>query len=243
MKITIVGIWGGYPAPDGATSAYIVEKDGFSLVIDMGSGALAKIQKYTHVMDIDAVILSHYHHDHVADIGVLKYARLVQSYLTDKAEVLPIYGHKEDQTGFELLTGDYTEGIAYDPNKSLEIGPFSITFLKTNHGVPCYGMRITDGETVFVYTADTAYQKDWISFAKDAHLLIADCNFYEEQDGSKAGHMNSKEGAMIAEEANVEELILSHLPQYGNNKQLVEEARQYFSGNIQLAYEGLVWKT
>ncbi|HLS09272.1 MBL fold metallo-hydrolase [Lentibacillus sp.] len=242
MKLTIIGFWGGYPAPGGATSAYMLEKDDFTLLIDAGSGSLSKLQNKKHVMDLDAVILSHYHNDHVADIGVLQYAWLVQSYIHENNDILPIYGHTEDQNGFKLLTHKKTEGIAYDPDATLEVGPFAITFLKTSHPVPCYGMRITDGETTIVYTADTAFKEEWYDFAKDTDLLITDCNFYEDQDGSAAGHMTSKEGAMIADRANVKELILSHLPQYHDNNDLVKEARQYFSGSIQLAEEGLTWE-
>lgn len=242
MKVTVIGHWGGYPAPNGATSSYMIEKDGFTLVIDMGSGALSKLQHYKHVNDIDAVILSHYHHDHVADVGVLQYARLVQYYVTNHETILPIYGHMENQIAFESLTHDQTIGRSYDPSGALKVGPFTITFLRTKHPVPCYGMRITDGETVIVYTADTAYQEEWIEFSTAADLLITDCNFYEEQDGIDAGHMNSKEGATIANKAKVGELLLSHLPQYGDNEQLVTEANKYYKGKIQLASEGLVWE-
>lgn len=241
VKCTIIGFWGGYPARGGATSSYLFEKDGFSLLVDVGSGALSTVQNYKHVMDIDAVVLSHYHHDHVADIGVLQYAWLVHSYLRSEKEILPIYGHTEDKEKFKTLTHECTEGIPYDPKDELKVGPFSIRFFKTNHPVICYGMRITDGDDVIVYTADTAYNKDWIDFAKGADLLITDCNFYEEQDGSAAGHMTSKEGATIASRANVGDLLLSHLPQYGDKKQLVVEAGKYFSGEIQLAKTGLVW--
>ncbi|MEC5423673.1 MBL fold metallo-hydrolase [Virgibacillus sp. C22-A2] len=243
MKLTVIGCWGGYPAPNGATSAYLVEKDNYSLLIDAGSGALSKLQNYKQVTELDAVIISHYHHDHVADIGVLQYARLVQYYLTGHHTILPIYGHSEDKKGFESLTHEYTRGIAYDPADTLKVGPFSITFLKTNHPVPCYGMRIYDGQSVIVYTADTTYKEEWIDFASNADLLITDCNFYAAQDGSKAGHMTSKEGATIASRANVKDLVLSHLPQYGDPFQLVEEAKHCFGGGIQLAEEGLVWST
>ncbi|MFD1361008.1 MBL fold metallo-hydrolase [Lentibacillus salinarum] len=242
MKLTVIGCWGGYPAPDGATSAYMLEQDDFTLLIDAGSGSLSKLQTKKHVVDLDAVILSHYHHDHVADIGVLQYALLVQSYIHENRDVLPIYGHQEDQYGFKSLTHKHTEGIAYDPTATLEVGPFAITFLKTAHPVPCYGMRITNGETVIVYTADTAFKEAWYDFAKDADLLITDCNFYENQDGSGAGHMTSKEGAMVAENANAKELIVSHLPQYGDHHDLVKQAEHYFSGRIQLAAEGLIWE-
>lgn len=242
MKLTVIGYWGGFPAPGSATSSYLLEKDGFSLLIDVGSGALSRLQQFKHVLDIDAVILSHYHHDHVADIGVLQYAWLVQSYVMGNKDVLPIYAHTEDREGFEKLTHEYTEGIAYNPSETLTVGPFQIDFLKTKHPVPCYGMRITDGEKVLVYTADTSFQEEWISFSRDADVLITDCNFYEEQDGSQAGHMTSKEGATIAREANVKELILSHLPQYGNRQELVGQAGKVFDGSIRLAEEGLTWE-
>lgn len=242
MELIVIGYWGGYPAENGATSAYMIKKDGFNLVIDMGSGALSKLQKYINVEQIDAVLLSHYHHDHVADIGVLQYARLVKSYITGETTVLPIYGHQEDETGFTSLTHDYTKGIAYHPDHSLQIGPFTITFLRTIHPVPCFGMRITDGESSIVYTADTAFHDDWIPFATEADLLVTDCNFYAHQNGEAAGHMTSQEGAMIAEQAHVGELILSHLPQYGDPLQLIKEAEQIYQGKIRLASEGLTWR-
>ncbi|MGM8366090.1 MBL fold metallo-hydrolase [Virgibacillus sp. W0181] len=241
MNVTVIGYWGGYPAPNEATSCYIVEVNGFVLLVDMGSGALSKLQKYKRILDIDAVIISHYHHDHIADIGVLQYARLVHYYVTGNKMVLPIYGHTEGGTGFDQLTSDFTTGIEYNPDHALNIGPLSLTFLKTNHPVPCYGMRITDGSNTIVYTADTAYQESWVSFAQEADLLIADCNFYEEQDGTKAGHMTSKEAAVIAQKAEIGDLLLSHLPQYGDQQRLVQEAERYFTGNVHLAREGFLW--
>ena len=242
MKVTVIGCWGGYPAAGGATSAYLIEKGDFSLLLDAGSGALSKLQQYKSVSEIDGVILSHYHHDHIADIGVLQYARLVEYYVKGIDKVLPIYGHKEDLVRFDSLTHEYTIGVAYHPEQELKIGPFFITFLKTKHPVPCFGMRITDGAQTLVYTADTSFQEEWIPFARNADLLVTDSNFYAGQDASKSGHMTSQEGAFIAQRANVKELILSHLPQYGDNGQLVKEAKMSYSGPVSLAREGLVWQ-
>lgn len=243
MKLTVIGYWGGYPAPNGASSLYIVEKDDVTLALDFGSGALLKLQMYMSVTTLDAVLLSHYHADHVADIGVLQHALLVSSYITGKKDKLPIYGHGEDELQYSLLHSDYTEGIKYEPNEKLQIGPFTIQFLKTKHSVPCYGMKITDGKSTMVYTADTAYQESWIDFAKGTDVLLADCNFYADQDGEASGHMTSKEVALIAREAEVKHLILSHLPQYGDHQQLIDEAKDVFSGSIELAYEGLKWES
>lgn len=241
MQMKIIGFWGGYPGPGEATSAYLIEKNDYALMLDFGSGALATLQKYKDFLAIDAILLSHYHHDHVADIGVLQYARLVQSYLREDVSVLPIYGHQEDEKAFSKLTDDYTKGVAYKPQETLQIGPYEINFMKTKHPVPCYGMRITDGEKTIVYTADSAYDEKWFAFAKDAHVLIADCNFYAGQDGLGAGHMNSQEIATIASQAQVGELIVSHLPHFGEHEQLVKEASEHFSGKITLAHEGYTW--
>src|SRR5690625_5937961 len=59
---------------------------------------------YYDVPDIDAVIISHYHADHIADIGVFQHARVVYAHVAGQDDLLPIYGHKEDETEFEKLT-------------------------------------------------------------------------------------------------------------------------------------------
>ncbi len=242
MKLTVIGCWGGFPAAGGATAAYILEKNGFVLIIDMGSGALSNIQSFVPMDKIDAVLLSHYHHDHVADIGVLQYGWLVDMYVTGRKNVLPIYGHTLDQQSFAQLTSERTEGIRYKPNEILTIGPFEVQFMRTKHPVPCFAMRITDGDKTIVYTADSAYTDAFIPFAKDANLLIADCNLYADQDGAAAGHMTSEECGMIAQKAHVHELMLSHLPQFGDHKNLLSEAAKVYKGEIHLAKKGFVWK-
>lgn len=104
MKMTVLGFWGGFPEKNEATSGYLFESDTFSLVVDFGSGVLAQLQNYKQINDIDAVILSHYHHDHKADIGVLQYARLIQGANGLSMNELPIYGHTFDQAEFDSLT-------------------------------------------------------------------------------------------------------------------------------------------
>lgn len=242
MKLTIVGYYGGYPAKDKASSVYIVEKNGFVLILDMGSGALSKLPNYVDIGEMNAVILSHYHTDHIADIGVLQHAKLVQFYTTGNDTILPIYGHREDIDAFTRLNHDYTEAVPYHPNETMKLGPFFIRFLKTKHSVPCYGMRITDGDSSIVYTADTSFQEEWIPFCQDADLLLADTNFYANMDAASSGHMTSEEVGSLAKAANVKEVILTHLPHFGNHKNLVTEAKSVFPNKVTLAYEGLVWE-
>lgn len=241
MKLTVIGFMGAYPSRTSASSLYLLEKDGFNLALDFGSGGLLKLQNYLDIKDLSALVLTHYHTDHIADIGVLQHIKLVEAQLGINKRVLPIYGHQADLEQFNLLTSSYTQGVAYEANKLLQLGPFSIEFFLTKHSVPCYGLRITDGEKVLVYTGDSAFTDGWIKFSEYADLLLADCSFYADQR-IDAGHMTSREVATIAEAASVKEVILTHLPHYGNHANLVSEAKEIYTGHVRLAKEGLIWK-
>jgi len=241
MKVTVLGCWGGYPKVDEASSGYLLEHNGYKVLVDCGSGVLSKLQRHIQPQELDAVIISHYHADHVADIGVLQHAILIQKYVSGVQKTLPIYGHTFDQAEFNRLTDkDVTIGIGYDPSKKLNIGPFSVSFLQTIHPVTCFAMRFeADGQS-FVYTADSSYQDSFIPFAKDAEILICECNFYEHMDGKSAGHMNSKDAGTIAVKAGVNKLVLTHLPHFGKIEELKEQAGKYFNGEIILATSDLV---
>src|SRR5699024_9701751 len=121
----------------------------------------------------------------------------------------------------------------YTDNETWKLGPFFIRFLQRNHPVAGFGMRFPDGTHTIVYTGDSGYQNSWMPFSRDADLLLADCNFYASQISSDAVHMTSHEVAQIATEAQVKELILTHLPHYGDHTQLVNEAATLYSGKIQ----------
>jgi len=236
MKLTVIGCWGGYPKVGEASSGYLLEHKGFNLLIDFGSGVLSQLQKIIQPEQINAVILSHYHPDHIADIGVLQHARLILGFLGKETECLPIYGHTEDEQEFSKLTyKNITKGNAYQPNEVLTIGPYTIKFLSTDHPVPCYAMRIeADGKSL-VYTADTAYKEEFIQFSAEADLLLCECNFYRHQDGKNAGHMTSYDASNLANKANVKKLVLTHLPQFGSLEQLKAEAAEYYHGPLSLA--------
>ncbi|MEK5502704.1 MBL fold metallo-hydrolase [Bacillus sp. FSL M8-0168] len=242
MKITVIGCYGGFPAANEATSGYLFQSGDYSVLVDCGSAVLSKLQQYLPVEKLNAVVLSHYHHDHIADVGPLQFAKLVGSYLGKGADALPIYGHLFDEEQFSKLTyKTHTAGFAYDPKAPLKLGPFTFTFLKTVHPVDCFAMRITDGEHTAVYTADSSFQESFIPFSEGADLLMSECNFYAGQDGAKAGHMNSHEAGRIAEKSGAGRLLLTHLPHFGDHQQLIEEAKTVYSGPVDLAETGYVW--
>ncbi|NHM31736.1 MBL fold metallo-hydrolase [Neobacillus terrae] len=240
MKLTVIGPWGGYPKKNEASSGYLLEHKDFRLLIDCGSGVLSKLQNLIQPEQLDAVLISHYHPDHIADIGVLQHARLIQGFLGAEMSSLPVYGHKLDKPEFEKLTyKNITLGTPYDPDSKIKIGPFEVSFLRTVHPVPCFAMRIEAEGKVMVYTADTSFKEEFIPFSQDADLLVCECNFYANQNGSGAGHMTSTQAGNLAESAGVKQLILTHLPHYGRLSDLILEAGEEYEGDIHLAEQFL----
>lgn len=75
-------------------------------------------------------------------------------------------------------------------------------------------MRITAGNDIVVYSADSSYIPEFIPFTKDADLFICECNMYAHQEAAKAGHMNSTEVASITKDANVKRTFINALTAY-----------------------------
>ncbi len=237
MKLTALGVWGGYPTRDAGTTSYLLQSEsGYNLLLDCGSRAVTELEHELQPTQLDAVILSHYHEDHIADLGALRQYRQLYPLGQDDWDgmLLPIYAHAENEYEFSKLTLDgVSQGRAYDTANGLKIGPFDITFLKTVHPVVNYAMRIVERKSgqILVYTGDTGYLAELVNFAKDADLLLADVYFFKDKQ-RMPNHLSSIEAGEIAQAACVKKLILTHLPQFGNLELLRKEAAQSTGGKV-----------
>ena len=231
MKVTVLGCLGAYPYEGQGTTSYLLESEGFHLLLDAGSSTLVELEKELDPLALDAVILTHYHHDHIADLGVLQYYWQLYPTQTPKP-ILPIYGHTEDDVHFNELTMEgVTEGRPYFEAEELKVGPFLVTFMKTIHPVPCYAMRFVEEKTgaVFVFTGDSGYLESFNEFAKDADLFLADTYLFDGNEHHKA-HFTAGEGGRFAKHAAVKKLVLTHLPQHGDLEELRQQAAAVSGG-------------
>lgn len=239
MKIIPIGIWGGFPKANGATSSFLLEHDGFHCLIDCGSGVLSSLQNYLPLEKIDAVVISHYHADHIADIGGLQYSRLIQFYLGNPTPPLPIYGHAEDKEGFlNLSYKEQTVGIEITEEKTVQIGPFTVSFCRTIHPVYCLAMKFTVENRSVVLTADTEWRDELVEFSRDADLLISEANLYEVHLGKAPGHLAGSEAGKLARLSGSKQLLLTHLPLHGDVDDILKAAISEFKGPAELAEVG-----
>ena len=77
MRLTVLGGAGGFPPAGGACSGYLIEHDGFRLLVDPGYAIVPRLLEIVPAEAIDAVLVSHGHPDHVADLNPLLRARLM----------------------------------------------------------------------------------------------------------------------------------------------------------------------
>lgn len=247
MRLTIVGCSGSFPGPDSPASCYLVEAehDGatFRLVLDLGSGALGHLQRYTDLESVDAVVLSHLHADHCLDMCSFYVVRKYNP--SGPMAPLPVYG--PEGTGDRLARAyDLPSASAMQrqfdfrtfPDQPFEIGPFSVVVARVDHPVPTYAVRLSDGHSTLVYSGDTATCSSLEQVATGADLLLAEASFLDHADNPGHLHMTGKEAALVAERAQVGRLVLTHIPPWHSPDAVLAEAAPYFGGEVVLARGG-----
>ncbi|MEA1911375.1 MAG: MBL fold metallo-hydrolase [Spirochaetota bacterium] len=245
MKLTVIGCWGAYPGPGGASSGYLIENEGAGsndrFLLDCGSGVLSKLQEYTDITKLNNIVLSHYHADHIADIGCFQYASKVQSSLGERNIPLSIYGHNLSDYFDKLSFENASVFRPYYENAPLQIGPFTLNFKRTPHPVPTFAIRVETEKGSIGYSADTGWDDDLVKFFKGVDLLLCESSLYNKYKGMVEGHLSAGEAGRLAKEAEVGKLILTHLPHSGDHKDLKKEAGEVFNGKIDIAEGGKTW--
>lgn len=215
MKLTILGKYGPFPAPGGACSGYLLECGQRRLLLDLGSGTLSRLLQIVPKLQIDAILLSHLHSDHMGDLLILRYA--LQQYNARGRNVpmpLTVIAPDTPEEEYRLLTGSgvYDITVAQD-NLRARIGDISITLHRMTHPVPTYAFDIEHGGRRMFYTGDTGWREDLPELCAGADLLLADACFSEAEraGGGIAPHLTASEAGRIAKEGGVKRLLCTHL--------------------------------
>jgi ribonuclease BN (tRNA processing enzyme) len=242
MQITTIGYWGAYPAANEATSGYLLQADGTNILIDCGSGVLSLLQNRLKLEELDAVLLSHYHTDHMADIFSLQYAVMILMQLGRRKKPLDIYAPAEDGENFaKMAYGSYCNAHPIAAGTELQLGSCRFTFAKNIHPVSCLSMRVENKNRSIVYSSDTEWNDDLIRIADGADLFICESSLYHEQLGTISGHLTAGQAGEIAHRARVKRLVLTHLPHYGDHSRLIAQAEAEYQGVIELACSWKSW--
>ena len=184
VLLTIIGCSGSFPGPDSPASCYLVEADGFRLLLDLGNGALGALQRYAGLYDIDAICLSHLHADHCLDL--CSYAVARYHHPAGPRPAIPVYGPAG--TADRMIACYGSQGSAAMTESfdfatlapgTIEIGPLRVTAGHMNHPVETFGFRLEHAGQALAYSADTGESATLEDLARDADLLLCEASFLD----------------------------------------------------------------
>ncbi|GAA2091722.1 MBL fold metallo-hydrolase [Kitasatospora saccharophila] len=249
MKLTVVGCSGSFPSVDSPCSSYLVEHDGYCLVVDLGNGALGALQKYAGLYDVDAVLLSHLHADHCVDLCAYWVAR---NYRVEGCpDPLPVYGPAGTA---ERLARAYdmpekpgmTEVFDFRDlggGARLRLGPFTVTAVRVNHlDCEAYGFRIEAGGRSLVYSGDTGVCPDLVELARGADLFLCEAAYTDGKETFDSIHLNGTQAGEHAADAGAARLVLTHIPPWTDAERNRADAAAVFAGPVELARAGAVYE-
>lgn len=264
MRLVVLGCAGSFPSADAAASGYLVQAqapgaDGadrmWAVLLDLGNGALGPLQRYGDPTALDVIAVSHLHSDHVADLIVLN---VLRRYRPEGAcDQVPLYGPAGTADRLGLMAGkdpatmlseqfDVREWV---PGVAIAVGPFMLEPVEVAHPIPAFGVRVTGpsslapGRSVTIaYTGDTDLCDGVKALAAGADLLLAEAAYLEGRDDALRGvHLTGRRAGLVAAGGNVGRLVLTHLVDWNDPLVTLAEARDVFSGPIDLAAPGAVY--
>lgn len=252
MRLTVVGCAGSFAGPDSPASSYLVqaEHEGrtWNLLLDLGNGALGPLQRHLDPADLDAVVLSHLHPDHCADLLGLYVTRRYrpQGPLPHR---MPVHGPSGTAQRLALMYHGLEPGgmdrefevAAVADSRPFTVGPFTVTPYAVEHPVEAYGYRVETDGAVLAFTGDTDDCPNLDRLLAGADLALVDAAFVDGRDEARGIHLSGSRAAAAAVRAGgVRRLVLTHLPAWNDPEVCRAQAAAVWPGEVGLAVAGQV---
>lgn len=231
----LLGTGAAVSGPERTTTMLAFERDGASIVVDCGGDVVQRLMaSRVDPSDIEAMIVTHEHPDHVAGFPLF----MEKIWLLGRRHPLPVYGIRPalDQArraweafhtgGWDGVPDIRWHEVAHEPGAAvLENERWRITAAPGIHGVPVIGLRVESaGEGVAAYSCDTAKSDDITALSRGASILV-----HEATGTHQGGHTTFAEAAEVARDAGAGRLLLVHLPP-GVSDEDLREAQAIFPG-------------
>lgn len=206
-----------------------VETDNTKILIDCGNTCKYICQKLASInvnpKDIDAILISHTHVDHIKGLQVFLHKFNTKVYLTQKMQP-------------EL---SYIENYKFINSNNFNIKDITIDIIKTSHDASdSHGFILTNNNSSMVYVTDTGYiNVKYHEILKNRNLYIFESNHDVEMLSnsnypfqlrkrilSDKGHLSNNDSAKYLSEFigdNTKYIMLAHLSKENNTQELAYE--------------------
>lgn len=246
MTLTVLGCSGSVPGPQSPASGYLVEAEGFRLVLDLGHGAFGALQRHVRPADVDAVVISHLHADHCIDLTAyvvaLRYGGDGYGAESDgprpRIPVIGVAGTRDRlAAAYDPLARKPGLHALFDFSTPAdgELGPFRVSYAPMNHPTPTNAVRLEYGGRSLVYSADTGVSDPLIELARGADVLLCEASVGPTEPYVPGVHLSGRQAGEHADEAGVGRLIVTHVPPWNAPQVAADEAAAAFTGTVDLA--------
>ncbi len=258
MKLTIVGASGSMSGPEGPASSYLVQAEGsdgdagsrvWSVLFDMGPGSFGAMWNELDPRELDAVVFTHGHADHMGDVvSLYVHNRWNPAGCTEKMDV---YGPADTRHRVQQIDGWATDEEldflfnfhVVTARVPFQVGPLQITPYPALHPVEAYGYRIQTGSgsqaVTMAFTGDTDSCDSIEEMARGVDLLLSEAAFTAAEP-LRGMHLDGERAGQLATDAGVGHLVLTHVQPWTDKGLVFEEARVSWDGPLTMAEAGQV---
>jgi ribonuclease BN (tRNA processing enzyme) len=261
VELRVLGKSPAWQDAGGACSGYLVEVEGTRVLLDCGSGVFGKLRSVVDYADVDAVVVSHLHADHILDLvpyaSGLTYAPRHQPVPVDgwpgteeppRPRLLAPPGARDAFRRLCAAAGMREEHIEtafaleeYDPAQPARVGAFEIRFQPVPHFLPTQAVGIADGARRITYSADSSPSEALCDFARDTDLLLIEATLPRPEREGPRGHLTPEEAGEHGRRAGARRLVLTHISDELDAEWARREAERSFGGPVEIAHEGAVY--
>lgn len=250
MKLTILGSGACAVTKRRSCSSYYIRTTNSHIVLDMGFGSLRRmVEAGINYRDIDMVVVSHFHLDHVADLSPLLMAlRYTPGFRRTKPLTLIGPAHfKQFLQDCSALFGewlteerDYALRIFELDSEQVELDDCLITARANFHSQPSNAYRIESNGVSLMYSGDSGPCDSLIELAADADLALIECSFPDEAPFEK--HLTPQQAADIAKKSRAKKLLLTHFYPHMDDIDAAAICKKIFNGPVSIAEDLACYK-
>lgn len=244
MKLKVLGTQSPYNTIGHNCPGFLITDSESKIMLDCGSGSHSLLN-FPNDLNNLSIIISHLHRDHYNDIYNMQYSSFVFHNQKRIEKPIDIYLPSSPENIYQDIIGEtnsFSNYSAIDEKSNISIGNIDVSFYQTDHPVETYAVKLSNGDRTIVYTSDTSFScKDkLVEFAKNADLLICESSLLTSYGFPEINsHLTAKQAGIIAKEASVNGLMLTHFWPEETPENYVEEAKSIFPKTL-AAHEGQI---
>lgn len=241
--VTTLGTVSPYTKKDMNCPGYLIEYHDKKILLDCGNG-ITRLLNFPDILDNLSVIVTHFHKDHFGDLSSIQYASKVYYKLGMLTDKINIYLPKEDYKCFKQAiisdSDSYANYIDIFDGYSFYVDDLKVSFYNNgSHTIDSYMVKLENDDNKIVYTSDigTTNYDGLVNFCKDADLLICESSFLLKHNANSKTHMTARVAGLLANDSNVDKLLLTHFWPEEDKGLYLEEAKEVFDNSF-VAKEG-----